>query len=174
MKTAYEPVTLLERAPSAFDYASSELSRLGDFLGRVSTEDYRVVSAHVRHALDHFDSLFRGAESGSINYDQRARDIATEADARVARARVIRCLNFLGRLIEGDLGTTAVEVKSLVAPDRYGTSVLSTLGRESLFVTTHLVHHLALIRVLLANSEIVFSADFGKALSTIAYEQGKQ
>jgi hypothetical protein len=49
-------------------------------------------------------------------------------------------------------------------------STLSTLGRELLFVSSHTVHHFALVAHYCKTAGVDLGADFGKAPATMAHE----
>src|SRR5688500_19983553 len=56
------------------------------------------VGVHLRHVLDHYDAFLDGVVSGSIDYDTRERDAATEADLAVARARLCSTIERMAAL----------------------------------------------------------------------------
>lgn len=129
------------------------------------------VGSHLRHVIEHFEALVFPAQPGHIDYDQRPRDRALETDTAVARQR-------LARLAQELVAWPAHALRSplLVAgvTGEFGEqrfSVPSTVGRELVFVTSHAVHHLALLQPHCRQHGLATDGHFGKAPATIAHER---
>jgi len=145
------------------------LEELMTLLARLDVSHYRAVraqgvsgsvGAHVRHCLDHVAALARGFESGDVDYDVRVRGTAIEGDPDAAIDEIRRLLGLL-REIAGYSPDTPVWVEVGI-PDL----APSTLARELAFVSSHTIHHFALIALLLHDADIRVPPRFGYAPST--------
>ena len=127
------------------------------------------VGAHVRHVLEHYEAFFVGIESESVDYDRRGRDRRVEARRELACERLEACARQLEslhlRASDRNLGV----VLGTPEDQRAGNS---SLARELQFLSSHTVHHYALIAVLVRLWGVVPDDDFGVAPSTLAYERG--
>lgn len=132
----------------------------------------QVVGPHIRHVLDHFDSLLEGSHcpEAVVNYDARSRDIRTETMRGVAVDRLRRVLSGLQGLEQLALDTP-LQVLCSSVPGESVVPVPSTLGRELLFVQSHAIHHQAVIRAQAEALGLLLPPDFGKAPATIAQER---
>lgn len=102
------------------------------------------IGQHIRHVLDHYQAVVNVANS-VIDYDRRRRDVRLESCKQLALAEIQQTIDVLTHLEDG-----AVRVHSEVSPsDKVVVEVHSTIKRELLFVTSHAVHHFALIALLL-------------------------
>lgn len=126
------------------------------------------LGGHVRHCLDHVEALLAGIDSGTIDYDRRARGTAVETDRRAARA-AIRWL--CERLTQLDVCVAdhPVQLTALTTADGDAVQVGSTIGRELVFVLSHTIHHNALIAAMCITLGIPLPARFGYAPATIAH-----
>jgi hypothetical protein len=122
------------------------------------------IGGHVRHCLDHLGALVTATRTGLCTYDRRARGTLVER----CRAAAIRSIDDL----VSDLARAGADLDVPVAVesqlDTKGTTVvtMSTLGRELVFVTSHTIHHNALIAHLLASHGIDTDERFGIAPAT--------
>jgi hypothetical protein len=128
------------------------------------------IGAHMRHCLDHFFCFFAGWDSGQpIDYDARQRNPALERDPEAARRAIESIMERLGAL-EGQDPRRPVTVLQMPAADAQPAPLSSTLERELVFLSSHCIHHLALMRLLV---EMIDGArdlgDVGVAYSTAAY-----
>lgn len=129
------------------------------------------MGAHSRHILDRFHCFFAGLPKASIDYDARKRDKEVEqnlSEARFAIATVSRSIEQLGaQPTELEL----IAVKEAVVPSAPAVEISSTLERELMGLITHSIHHLAIIVMIAKSFGYQIDDDFGKAPSTIAFEQ---
>jgi uncharacterized damage-inducible protein DinB len=127
------------------------------------------IGGHVRHILDHYQSMFK--EGTSVNYDERERCQAIEQDAM----RAVRAI----RDVQSNLSTlpttdSALQVICSTSTQYEASTASSSLSRELMFVHSHTTHHMAIIRLLaicLGNDTV---EEFGKAPSTLKFEQNVQ
>ncbi len=124
------------------------------------------IGAHLRHCLDCYACLFAGREAGRVDYDRRMRDAAIEREA----ARGAEALASTIDLLENDAAHWP-DVELLVRMDEAQSSedrgwVRSSLGRELRFLSTHTIHHFAMIARELAEAGIEVDPNFGVAPAT--------
>ena len=126
--------------------------------------------AHLRHILDFYQCFLNGLESSHIDYDARRRDASIERSRETA-AMAIRSIVY------------ALETRSDVRQERIvwvrmedvegsgvpETFIESSLSRELQALSSHTVHHFALIAVTLRAHGVQMDLDFGMAPSTLRY-----
>lgn len=130
---------------------------------------YPQLGPHLRHCLDHMATLLRGIDDGLIDYDGRDRDPELETDpARFLAALTVAEAGF-GRLTSTDLDRR-VQVIQQAASGVPPTPVDSTIERELVFVSSHTIHHLALMLHLARTADLDLPAELGVAFSTASYQ----
>lgn len=127
------------------------------------------VGAHIRHILDHFDCLLDGLASGRVDYDQRQRDQRVEAQRVVAIERLEATIATLNQLRGGPVETTLL-VK-MDSGSHTPTWAESSLTRELQFLTSHTIHHYALVAAILGHAGCTVSRGFGISPSTLRHER---
>lgn len=135
------------------------------------------VGAHMRHCLDHFDQFFAGLPHDEVDYDARVRRPDWENDAAVALDVIADFDAQLAALAEEApaLGHRSLRVWQSVASGADMRRVASSsVERELAFLSSHTIHHLALMRVLidLAGWDDPAAAEIGVAYSTRAHAAG--
>jgi hypothetical protein len=122
--------------------------------------------AHLRHILEFYQCFLEGLTSLHIDYDARRRDRAIEV-SRAAAAATIRAIM---RAIESspDLrGDATVWVR-----EEDGEHFLeSSINRELGVLSSHTIHHFALIALTLRLHGVQMDPDFGMAPSTLSYQR---
>jgi hypothetical protein len=149
---------------------------LGQALGLVAAHEapgappyQRPVGAHLRHVLEHYDALLAPATVGVVDYDRRARDAELESLPALARQRLAAVSLRLSQLDEATL-QAPLRVRGIGgAAGDFGFEVVSTFGRELVFVASHAVHHLALLKAHCHQHGIHVAAEFGTAPATLAH-----
>jgi hypothetical protein len=129
---------------------------------------YLHLGPHLRHCLDHMTALLRGLNDGIVDYDARDRDPRIERDPDRFLAALDDAQAGLTRLAGHDL-SRPVEVLQMPAPDAPVTRVASTLSRELVFLSSHTIHHLALMIQLARSMGLEIPEDLGVAFSTAAH-----
>ena len=137
-------------------------AREGRFIARSS------VGGHFRHCIDFYTAFLDGVALGRIDYTARERDPRVERDSRRARARLAGIALRLAALAGAADATLAVRSEDQ-DPEREPIWSPSSLGRELQVVSSHTVHHFAMIAVLLRLEGVEPPEDFGVAPSTLAY-----
>jgi hypothetical protein len=128
------------------------------------------VGSHLRHVLEFYECFLSGLESGHIDYDARQRDEAVERNRAVAAARIralIRRLETAPWLRGDSIVWVRIEDASEALEDPF---VTSSVGRELLVLSSHTIHHFALIAIALRAHGAAVDADFGMAPSTLRYQ----
>ncbi|MCC6357797.1 MAG: DinB family protein [Phycisphaerales bacterium] len=160
-----------------FDLLAALLDQLAGVLEATSDSQYTqrpvgVVSSslggHVRHCLDHFNALCRGAEKGAIDYDDRERGTMVETSRRAALSTIAELQERLERL-DTSMLPMPLRIRSVISSDGQSLENVTSLGRELVFVLSHTVHHNALLAVMCRTLGIPLPDDFGYAPSTLAH-----
>lgn len=129
------------------------------------------IGAQVRHCIDCSARLLAGIELGRVDYDRRQRDPRVEVDRRAALERLEELAAELRRGI-GCGGDRKLSVRQ-DEPDRPDDEgwVDSTLARELRFVASHLIHHFAIIALLLQSQGMDCPGEFGVAPATLGFRR---
>jgi len=149
------------------------LDQLAALIARLDPTDYRHLclrlgggspGGHVRHCIEFYQCFLDGFEGGRIDYDGRRRDPALENDPDAARAALSEIATRLAR------DTARMPADFPLHVRECGTTWLpSTHARESRFLHSHTVHHMALVAVLLRARDLPVPADFGVAPATLQH-----
>jgi hypothetical protein len=125
---------------------------------------------HLRHIVEFYQAFLRGAESFHIDYDARRRDLEIERSRAAAAAAI--------RTIIRELETSqAIRYEAIVwvrmedAPSGVVSEAFmeSSLSRELQVLSSHTVHHFALIAMTLRLHGIEMDSHFGMAPSTLRF-----
>jgi uncharacterized damage-inducible protein DinB len=129
------------------------------------------IGKHVRHIIELYQCLINGLPSGTIDYDNRLRNCILEND----RKKAVDALNNI--LL--DIADLNIDKELLVCENQSNENhkewVKSSLQRELMYNLEHCIHHMALIAlcVKINYKEIDVPENFGKAFSTIKFEQSQ-
>jgi hypothetical protein len=131
--------------------------------------------SHMRHILDFYDSFLAGVESGAIDYDARDRDRQTERDRLHAMARMHGIIGRLEAMRIHPLGEALV-VRMEDAEDGPGLNpwMRSSVTRELQTLSSHTIHHFALIALTLKAHGVAVDPDFGMAPATLRYAKRQE
>lgn len=128
------------------------------------------VGGHLRHVLEFYECFLDGLESGRVDYDSRKRDEAIERNRHYALARIrsIICrLQAISR--QWTEAVLAVRMENAEAD----VWLASSIGRELQALSSHTIHHFALIAVTLRLHGIAVDPTFGMSPSTLRYRSAK-
>jgi uncharacterized damage-inducible protein DinB len=137
----------------------------------------QAVGPHVRHIIEHYEALLRHldtATSTSVDYDARERDMAVQSQPDVTKAKlraVATRLDSLSHQAAWQLDTPLQTCLQTGAQGELQMMVPTSLGRELLFLSSHTVHHFALLGHYCKAAGVDLGHDFGKAPSTLAFER---
>lgn len=132
------------------------------------------VGSHLRHVVEHYEALLVPAEAGVVNYDARPRSAELQADAQLARKRLLAVHEGLcARLLAHMDAPLRVRGQGGLAGES-SFCVNSSLGRELVFLAGHTVHHFALLSDYCRQHGIPTPEGFGKAPATRAHERASR
>ncbi len=131
------------------------------------------IGGHVRHCLEHYQSLISGLPEGRVNYDNRPRDPLVEAQPEAAQRRVNELREKLTALFSTSSTQEIVILMDHGAVSSEGVWQKSSPGRELQFLISHTIHHYALIAGLCRLHGVAISKEFGVAPSTLRHRATK-
>jgi hypothetical protein len=123
------------------------------------------VGGHLRHILEFYECFLDGIEPRAVDYDARRRDASIEKSPRAAMARI---REIIARL-ENTPALRDDCVLRIRVEEAPGAFVVSSAGRELQVLSSHTIHHFALIAVTLRAHGVDVDRDFGMAPSTLRY-----
>lgn len=148
------------------------LIQLIDSLTKINLDDYNEklsllsnssIGEHTRHIIELFQCLNNGYDLGSINYDNRKRDLRLQSDIDFA-------IQTIAEIIES-LNKTDKSLSLNTNYDCNDANILTTYNRELLYNLEHCIHHQAIIKIGLIQLNIdIANENFGVAKSTILYK----
>lgn len=151
--------------------AETLLEKIGDAEYLASPEGFapQRMGGHIRHILEFYECFLAGLTSAQVDYDARRRDLAVETSRCAALERVGALIQRLeqepGLRADSELWVRLEDAAAGV-PEPL---LLSSVGRELQVLSSHTVHHFALIAMLLRALGLPVDADFGVAPSTLRY-----
>ena len=158
------------------------LKQLTTLLETVSSADYQrliqgrhSLGRHLRHIVDHYQALLAAlAISGSdrLDYETRAREQRLEQSPEAGLQALARIRQTLEQLSHEQLTgplQMAYPCAAGPTPDDPVLSVSTTAERELVFLTSHTVHHMALIGLLAPHLEMALPDTFGVHPSTLRH-----
>ncbi|MFL5731190.1 MAG: hypothetical protein ACJ75J_17005 [Cytophagaceae bacterium] len=155
------------------------LSGLSEVIKKTDQADYSknievlsgsTIGQHIRHIIEFYECLRRGAETGIVNYDKRERNKETEENKFIALSRLQRISESIPAWNSGmELILEVGHDPNHDHPERIPTN----LERELAYNIEHVVHHMAIIKIGILNlcPSIELPAGFGLASSTLKYQQ---
>ncbi|QNI03890.1 hypothetical protein HXW73_13625 [Halomonas sp. SH5A2] len=159
------------------------LAQLAELLGNVSAQDYQrplgakatqSLGKHVRHILEHYQTLLDACTTAptqaTFDYEQRQRETALETQPDRAGERIESLqagLKALCSMSQDTPLTLSYPIKSDQAES--AAALPTSLGRELAFLTSHSIHHMALLGLLCEQLGITLPDDFGVHPSTLRY-----
>lgn len=128
------------------------------------------VGKHIRHILDHYNSLLNGWND-KINYDDRDRNTDIEADRKVALRNMELLIDRFNQFEKEQkpINTEVLVKSNAVNEESESPWSSSTVKRELQFLVSHTVHHYALVAFILRSQEVDVPKKFGVAPSTLKY-----
>lgn len=143
-----------------------------DLIEGLDDEGYAVAGAQFRHVIEFYECFLDGLTVLHIDYDARRRDLMLEQQRRTATARIRSLIDRLVTEEELDKDSTvfvrAEDAQAMGVPAAF---LLSSVGRELQSLSSHTVHHFALIALMLRGAGYAVPEDFGVAPSTLRYRQ---
>ena len=132
------------------------------------------VGKHFRHILD-FYHCFLDNDAGRIDYDARGRDAKVERDKETAIQTASQTIDRL-KILPDIMPDTRVLLcsRNVQSDDSSVPWTASNPLRELSFLSSHTIHHYAVISILLSIQGFVPPEEFGIAPSTLAYEKSRK
>jgi uncharacterized damage-inducible protein DinB len=154
------------------------LDQLGAVAMSIDDDDYAqplplisnaTVGKHIRHTLEFVDIMVTALKTGTISYDKRAHDKSLDTDRQLA-LHMITKLKIALKQLDQNVDLT-LEVEFPLAGISLQ-NVPTNLLRELVYNIEHMVHHMAILKIALANHfpSVELSGDFGVAQSTLVYQ----
>ena len=128
------------------------------------------VGSHLRHVLEFYECFLDGFESRRVDYDSRKRNEAIERNRHSALAGI---RSIISRLQSIPTKWTQDVLAVRVEDGEADVWLASSIGRELQALSSHTIHHFALIAVTLRAHGVQMDADFGMAPSTLRHLAAK-
>lgn len=156
---------------------------IAGILGQINPQDYNTrlallngssLGQHFRHILDFFHCLALAGETGVVDYANRERSPAAEADPHYTARAFEVVLNKIERMDEAAFLQMRADFQDI--PEEQRALYPTSAGREMTFVHDHAIHHLAMINIGIKEycPYILTPEYFGVAPSTIKYRTDQQ
>ncbi len=130
--------------------------------------DYSIGS-HFRHILDLIHALKEGIDKGSADYNNRRRGHIVERDPGEAAKELIELKKWILNLEESNLFTEITVISEALLSNNKSVKLQSTIARELLFVSSHAIHHYAIITTAMKQKGINVNNKIGYAPATVSY-----
>jgi hypothetical protein len=185
MTTSQSPNTL-GTAVQLCNYTQAVLtqmvSMIQPYLGAQQPDYAAHVGAHMRHIIEHYNTLVNAWAAVQMNplaiakadYDARERNLEVEVNPHEA----IRRIGLIEAACGGSSGLDeAAMLHSVQVFTRGGLQgehnfcTLSTLAREMTFLNSHATHHFAIMQGYARERGQTLGAGVGRAPATVAHEQ---
>jgi uncharacterized damage-inducible protein DinB len=126
--------------------------------------------SHLRHILEFYECFLAGLPGSRIDYDARRRDLSLESTRKAAQERIRSIMDRLE--CEPSLRTDSVVWVRIEDSSEAGIRepfIISSIGRELQALSSHTIHHFALIAIVLRSLGIPVDPELGMAPSTLRY-----
>lgn len=145
---------ILEASIATLEKSKSLLSGLTDeqLSDRGIAPYYSCVGSHLRHVLDFYDCVLNGFNSDIIDLTQRTRDERIRTECAYAAENVDRVINQIKSLDAVDLNRVVKVIDDLGLGN---TEIDYTISALMAQMTTHAIHHYAIISYILTNLGII-------------------
>lgn len=159
----------------------SILNQLSETILCLSSEEYSrkldayggsTVGMHCRHIVEFVDCVLNPSDESCVCYDHRSRDEALESSPHMLAKKIEGLHTILQNIDEAELSRPLRLVGTYGFRQEEDYRVSTSLRREIIYNIEHAIHHMAMIKIGLRLSfpHVVVSDDFGKAHSTVRYE----
>ena len=126
---------------------------------------------HLRHILEFYECFLAGLARGRIDYDARKRDLSVETSRTAAQKRIRSLIHRLKTeaALRSD-SSIRVRVEDSAGSRLPEPFLVSSVGRELQVLSSHTIHHFALMAMTLRALGVPLDPDFGVAPSTLRYQ----
>jgi hypothetical protein len=130
--------------------------------------------AHLRHVLEFYQCFLEGLDWSHIDYDARRRDESVERSRKAAAATIRSIIHSLQTHPEVRQERIVwVRMEDALCSGVRDAFMESSLSRELQVLSSHTIHHFALIAMTLRAHGVQLDADFGMAPSTLRHLAAK-
>lgn len=152
------------------------------YLNSVTQENYiEIISpnfissagSHIRHIIDHYQSIISGLETGIIDYDLRLRGSKVEESSQLAIEKLNAIEIWMKSLSADNLNKIITLSTEISTRNRAVQVVQTTVARELIFAGSHAVHHYAMIAQITFAQTTTASTSFGIAPATATFLREK-
>lgn len=161
------------------DTARTILNQIFDLINQLSDEEYAAqldllngnsIGKHVRHVVEFYDLLVKGAPGKHINYDQRKHEPLLEVNTAVTKEKIQFLIKQIDEL--NPKSDVILEV-SYTNTEEDSVKVKSSLEREIVYNIEHAIHHMAIIKIAVMTvfPNMQLAENFGIAYSTVRYHK---
>jgi len=153
------------------------LPQLDDVAYTTSPRAFRPhrVGAHLRHIIEFYQCFLDGLGNSHIDYDARRRDETIERNRKAAAGaieNIIASLRTNALVRENCIVWVRMEdAGALQVSDAF---MESSVSRELQVLSSHTIHHFALIAMTLRMHGVDLDPEFGMAPSTLRYLAGRE
>ena len=159
------------------------LDQMIEFIKGLSDESYKTapkplfdssIGQHLRHILDVYMAIINADDFEKINYDIRRRGLALETVRTEGLIELNVVRHWLVNLDEDSLILpTTVHTEVSVCSEQPA-QMVSSIGRELCFASSHLTHHLAIMAAVAKFLGHKVSAEVGVAPTTATFLRSQQ
>lgn len=148
------------------------------YLSNVSEEDYTSIihpnfissaGSHMRHIIDHYQSIMMGLETELIDYDIRERGSRLELLPKLALNKLTELSGWIESLNEDKLNKMITLATEVSVTDKNRQKVQTSVARELIFAGSHAVHHYAMIAQISFAQHKTLPQSFGLAPATATF-----
>lgn len=164
MPTSY--IAIVDQAISLLEGLSD-----GDYQTLIKPYFSSSIGTHIRHIIDHYLALKDGLDTGHINYNVRHRHSQAEQFIEIATKALVEIKAWLASLDQSKFSLPIMVTTEIDISYTKSAKCASTFERELVFVSSHAIHHYALIRVICAMQNKTIPDIFGFAPATITHSQ---
>ena len=128
------------------------------------------IGMHIRHIIEFYQELLKTLEGFSDNhlcYDNRQRDLTLEANKQAAIDALETIKATLSTMKQTD---TAIKMSVITAPIQPMSTITTTLHRELYHLIDHTTHHMAIIKMIAQDQNIILDQNFGVASATLSQQ----
>ncbi len=177
-------MTQMNAQSALIDMNTRWLRQALDLLGRLDQREFAAspksmpphrVSSHLRHIIEFYECFLDGLEPTHIDYDARRRDLRLESSIVVAAERICALIARLESdpALRRD-GVLFVRMEDAQGFDLSDPFLMSSVTRELMTLSSHTIHHFALIAMTLRAHGVAVDPEFGVAPSTLRYRDQKR
>ena len=186
VQTDPSDTTAIARSPHAGDaLLQANFTALGQVtaaLDSLSDDQYTYKSEaqpsslgmHTRHIIEFYQEFLtalQNPEDVHLCYDNRKRDMQLED----SKSAALQAFTAIQTALKGvDLSDQDITISAITNPDAPMARFRSTIGRELYHLIDHTIHHMAIIKMVAQEQNILFDESFGVANATQSNDKLKK